>query len=75
VPPSTCLPHVFVPDIMPILQRMKLRPREVSELVQLLSNGKAGIPKTPIPDAKSHLQTTHPVPGTLYILRGSTHFL
>ena len=42
---------------------------------QLLSNGKAGIPETPIPDAKSHLQTTHPVPGTMYILRGSTHFL
>ena len=42
---------------------------------QLLSNGKAGIPETRIPDAKSHLQTTHPVPGTLYVLRGSTHFL
>ena len=37
MPPSTCSPHVFVPDIMPILQRMKLKPREVWELVHSYS--------------------------------------
>ena len=37
MPPSACLPHVFVPDIMPILQRVKLRPREVLELVHSYS--------------------------------------
>lgn len=42
----------------------------------LLSNGKAGIPETCIPDSKSRslntqgMQTTRPAPGTFYVLRG-----